>query len=152
MLPLYGLLFLISSKELLYAPSHRQDSPYHCLYYTSCGALAGMRNGSMCTLSEIDLMTHHTMSGCSTMELHLAPVYSRDKNKIRHRQTNLVVHCIGKQHKMTEKHDMNANNAFETLIPALKTFLFEKTHLRSVSITKTSNNSEKRNVIELGLA
>ena len=31
----------------LYAPSHRQDSKYHILCYSSRGALAGMRNSSM---------------------------------------------------------------------------------------------------------
>ena len=36
----HGLLFPV----LLYAPSHRQDSTYHSLCYTSHGALAGMRN------------------------------------------------------------------------------------------------------------
>ena len=46
-LPPHGLLFLISSKVLLYAPSLRQDSTYHSLCYTSHGALAGMRNSSM---------------------------------------------------------------------------------------------------------
>ena len=41
-LPPHGLLFPISSKgSCLYAPSHRQDSTYHSLCYTSCGALAG---------------------------------------------------------------------------------------------------------------
>ena len=33
--PLHGLLFLISSKGSLYVPSHRQDSTYHSLCYTS---------------------------------------------------------------------------------------------------------------------
>ena len=32
---------------LLYASSHRQDSTYHSLCYTSRGALAGRRNSSM---------------------------------------------------------------------------------------------------------
>ena len=41
-LPPHGLLFLINSKVLLYAPSHRQDSTYH-----SHGALAGTRYSSM---------------------------------------------------------------------------------------------------------
>ena len=31
----------------MYQPSHRQDSTYHGLCYTSCGALAGTRNSSM---------------------------------------------------------------------------------------------------------
>ena len=42
-LPSQGLLFPI----LLYAPSHRQDSTYHGLCYTSRGALARTRNSSM---------------------------------------------------------------------------------------------------------
>ena len=47
-LPPHGLLFPISSKgSFKYAPSHRQNSTYHGLCYTSCGALAGMRNSSM---------------------------------------------------------------------------------------------------------
>ena len=46
-LPPHGLLFLISSKVFLYAPSHRQDNTYHSLCYTSHGALAGTRNSSM---------------------------------------------------------------------------------------------------------
>ena len=37
----------LAAKELLYAPSHRQDSTYHNLCYTSRGALAGMRNSPM---------------------------------------------------------------------------------------------------------
>ena len=43
----HGLLFPISSKGSLYAPSHKQDSTTHSLCYTSCGALAGARNSSM---------------------------------------------------------------------------------------------------------
>ena len=43
----YELVFSISSKGSLYAPSHRQDSIYHSLCYTSRGALAGTRNSSM---------------------------------------------------------------------------------------------------------
>ena len=40
----HRLLFPISSKGYLYAPSHRQDNADHSLCYTSHGALAGMRN------------------------------------------------------------------------------------------------------------
>ena len=39
--------FRLTARVLLYAPSHRQDSTYHGLCYTSRGALAGTRNGSM---------------------------------------------------------------------------------------------------------
>ena len=42
-----GYSFRLTVRVLLYAPSHRQDSTYHGLCYTSHGALAGTRNSSM---------------------------------------------------------------------------------------------------------
>ena len=42
-----GYSFQVTARVLLYAPSHRKDSTYHGLCYTSCGAMAGMRNSSM---------------------------------------------------------------------------------------------------------
>ena len=42
-----GYSFQLAARVLLYAPSHRQDNTYHGLCYTSHGALAGARNGSM---------------------------------------------------------------------------------------------------------
>ena len=42
-----GYSYRLTARGLLYAPSHRQDSTYHGLCYTSCGALAGTRNSSM---------------------------------------------------------------------------------------------------------
>ena len=42
-----GYSFRLAAMVLLYAPSHRQDSTYHILCYTSRGALAGTRNSSM---------------------------------------------------------------------------------------------------------
>ena len=44
--------FRLTARVLLYAPSHRQDSTYHSLCYTSHGALAGTRNSSMCSCHE----------------------------------------------------------------------------------------------------
>ena len=46
-LPPHRLLFPINNKGSLYAPSHKQDSTYLGLCYTSRGALAGTRNSSM---------------------------------------------------------------------------------------------------------
>ena len=43
-LPPCGLLFLISSKDLLYQSSHRHDSTYHGV----CCTTGGMGNVSMC--------------------------------------------------------------------------------------------------------
>ena len=42
-----GYSLLLTARVRLYAPSHRQDSTYHGLCYTSRGALAGTRNSSM---------------------------------------------------------------------------------------------------------
>ena len=53
-----------------------QDSTYHGLCYTCCGILVGMKNSSMGPRWVIDLITHHTMSGHSTIELHLTPQYT----------------------------------------------------------------------------
>ena len=38
-----GYYFWLAARDLLYAPSRRQDSIYHDLCYTSCGSLAGMK-------------------------------------------------------------------------------------------------------------
>ena len=43
-----GFSFQLTAMVLLYAPSHRQDSTYHGLCYTSRGALAGTRNMYVC--------------------------------------------------------------------------------------------------------
>ena len=42
-----GYSFQLTAMVLLSSPSHRQDSTYHCLCYTSREALAGTRNSSM---------------------------------------------------------------------------------------------------------
>ena len=42
-----GYSYRLTARVILYAPSHRQDSTYHGLCYTSRGALAGTRNSSM---------------------------------------------------------------------------------------------------------
>ena len=48
-----GYSYRLAARVLLYAPSHRQDSTYHSLCYTSRGALAGMRNTFMRSLTII---------------------------------------------------------------------------------------------------
>ena len=55
--------------------AHIQDSTYHSLCYTSCGALAGMRNRPvpMGPPRGIDLVTLHTMSRYSTLEIYPDP-------------------------------------------------------------------------------
>ena len=73
-LPPYELLFPINSKVILYAPSHRQDSTYHGLCYTSRGALAGTRNSSMGPPHEVSIRRPIApWANALTTELHLAP-------------------------------------------------------------------------------
>ena len=52
----------VAARVLLYASSHREDSTYHSLYYTSRGVLVGTRNSSVGPLWRIHPTTHHTMS------------------------------------------------------------------------------------------
>ena len=47
-----GYSYRLTARVLLYAPSHRQDNTYHCLCYTSRGALAGTRNSFVSTESQ----------------------------------------------------------------------------------------------------
>ena len=54
----HRLLFLINSKGLLYAPSHRQDSTYHSLCYTSRGALAETINSLVILLGHAWIRFH----------------------------------------------------------------------------------------------
>ena len=65
--------FQLTARVLIYEPSHRQDITYHSLCYRSCEARAGTKNSLMGPLWGIDLTTNCTMSGSSTMELHLTP-------------------------------------------------------------------------------
>ena len=57
-----GYFFHLAARDLLYAPSHRQDSTYHSRCYTSRGALAGTRNSSIAPRCGINPTTYRTMS------------------------------------------------------------------------------------------
>ena len=67
----HRLLFPINSKGSFI---YRQDSTYHSLCYTSCGALAGTRNSSMGSPHEGSIRRPITPSANAlTTELYLAP-------------------------------------------------------------------------------
>ena len=69
-----GYSFRLAARVLLYAPSHRQDNTYHSLCYTSCGALAGMRNSSMGPPHEGSIRRPIApWANALTTELHLTP-------------------------------------------------------------------------------
>ena len=69
-----GYSFQLTPRDLLYAPSHRQDNTYHGLCYTSRGALAGTRNSSIGPLHEGSIRWPIApWANALTTELHLAP-------------------------------------------------------------------------------
>ena len=66
-----GYSFRLPARVLLYAPSHRQDSTYHSLCYTSHVALAGTRNTSMGPPWRVDPSHHEqTLLPWSYISLH----------------------------------------------------------------------------------
>ena len=67
--------FRLTARVLLYAPSHRQDSTYHGLCYTSRGVEAGSRNSSMGSPHEGSIRRPIApWANALTTELHLAPL------------------------------------------------------------------------------
>ena len=69
-----GYSFRLTARVLLYAPSHRQDSTYQGLCYTSRRALAGTRNSSMGPPHEgLIRRPIAPWANALTTELHLAP-------------------------------------------------------------------------------
>ena len=65
----------LATRVLLYTSSNRQDSTYHILFYTSCGALSGTRNSSMGPPHEGSIRRPITpWANALTTELHLAPL------------------------------------------------------------------------------
>ena len=71
--------FWLTARVLLYAPSHRQDSTYHIVCYTSRGALAGTRNSSMGPPHEGSIWWPIApWANALTTELHLAPSNMED--------------------------------------------------------------------------
>ena len=75
-----GYSFRLTASVLLYASSHRQDSTYHSLCYTSHGALAGTRNSSMGAPHEgLIRQPIAPRANALTTELHLAPYQKKWK-------------------------------------------------------------------------
>ena len=88
-----GYSFWLTARVLLYAPSHRQDSTYHGLYYTSRGALAGTRNSSMGPPHEGLIWRPITpWANALTTELHLAPTSWGSQHSI-FKKLNMFFSC-----------------------------------------------------------
>ena len=61
-----GYSFQLAARVHLYASSHRQDSTYHSLCYTSRGALAGTRNSCLRSSTVSKLFSSKTFSDAHT--------------------------------------------------------------------------------------
>ena len=71
-----GYSLWLTTRVILYAPCHRQDSTYHGLCYTSRGALAGMRNSSMGNSSDDPLLHERTLLPWSYISLLYLTMHS----------------------------------------------------------------------------
>ena len=80
-----GYYFRLTARVLLYVPSHRQDSTYHGLCYTSRGALTDTRNSSMGPIHERSI--RRTMS---ERFYHGATSRCQTKKKSRHVQVQVL--------------------------------------------------------------
>ena len=90
-----GYSFRLTARVLLYAPSHRQDSTYHGLCYTSRGALAGTRNSSMGSPHEGSIRRPIApWANALTTELHIAPPRRRRRKNITS-TSRFLQPCIG---------------------------------------------------------
>ena len=79
-----GYSFWIAARDLLYAPSHRQDGTYY-LCYTTCRALAEIRNSPLDPPWGINPTSHHTTNWM------LCHGVSRDQKKKSKSQSNLLL-------------------------------------------------------------
>ena len=86
-----GYSFQLTARVLLYAPSHRQDSTYHSLCYTSRGALAGMKNNSVGQPHEGSIRRPIApWANALTTELYLAPCVTGECLNIWHAVTTMI--------------------------------------------------------------
>ena len=63
--PRHGYSFRTVASDFLYAPFHKQNITYSALCYTSCGALAGMRESLVGPLLGIDPTKHRITDALS---------------------------------------------------------------------------------------
>ena len=85
-----GYSYRLAARDLLYAPSHRQDNTYHGLYYTSRGALAGTRNSSMGPLHEGSIR-RPTAPWANALPLSYVPLPSENEVSISTKCIRIVV-------------------------------------------------------------
>ena len=91
-----GYSFRLAARVLLYAPSHRQDSIYHSLYYTSCGALAGTRHSSGSTMEDRsdDPSHHERMLLPQSYSFNSAWIHQLERTHSTHCCLMLLIRCL----------------------------------------------------------
>ena len=95
-----GYSFRLTARVILYASSHRQDTTYHGLCYTSRGSLVGTRNSSIGPPHEGSIRRPTTpRAKALTTELHLAPqirtdAYVKYINMLLFSQAYLYFHIL----------------------------------------------------------
>ena len=121
-----GYSFRLTARFFLYAPSHRQDSTYHSLCYTSCGALAGMRNSSVGPLNVFYLWFRSTwrtrspvarsrgLRGSTPHSLstwQLSPEWERERNVLFNDALNtFYLRLYGVRHMVMDHSDSEKGN------------------------------------------
>ena len=71
-----GYSYRLTARVILYAPSHRQDSTYHGLCYTSRGALDGTRNSSIVHVKK-PILKHTVSPALTLMDLRIPGMGAR---------------------------------------------------------------------------
>ena len=126
--------YRLTARVLLHAPSHRQDNTYHSLCYTSCGALAGTRNSSMCPPHEGSIR-RHIAPWANTLPLSYVPlliinsslwqvlttfqeVWKRS-NRPRHQVTGYRYQCLVAQTTVLETHGFSCSVGLIVFLPSM---------------------------------
>ena len=89
-----GYSYRLTARVLLYAPSHRQDSTYHSLCYTSRGTLAGTRNSSVGIKGKSQLKNTVLNIGINSKDLNGTSAVNQLRNtmsSIRKRSVNMLI-------------------------------------------------------------
>ena len=90
-----GYSYRLATRDLLYAPSHRQDNTYHGLCYTSRGAVAGTRNSSMGPPHEGSIR-RPIAPRANALPLSYVPQRERERNAARFHVLLEPVNCESK--------------------------------------------------------
>ena len=107
---------------------------YITICYTSCRALAGMRNNPMGPLRDIDLTVLcilYTVNGCSTMELCHTPIKLTGRNEgnvlFNDALNTFCLQLYGIRHKVKDHSDSERGNLLPPRLAA-RVFVYASSH------------------------